>query len=208
MSAAGRRPAGAVEGDLLTAAASQMSQKASPPIPQPLGMHRREDGIRGDRRVHGVAARAQDREPGLRREMVGRDDGAVPAAGQRHGAHGSERPVTGAATHAGSSPRTDGLPGPPRWCSICRSLESGTRATMSRAPVASRSPSMPAQSATTPPMRLPTDLADGEEDRVEAHDRPAIAWEALADIGQEAHGRRRGAGQDEQAAAKTTATRR
>ncbi len=43
------------------------------------------------------------------------------------------------------------------------------------------------------------DLPDPEEDGVEAHDRPPVTREPLADVGQEADRGRRGAGQDEQA---------
>ena len=42
------------------------------------------------------------------------------------------------------------------------------------------------------------DLADGKEHAVEAHDRPAIAREALGDVRQQAERRRRRAGQHEQ----------
>ena len=43
------------------------------------------------------------------------------------------------------------------------------------------------------------DLADGEEDRVEAHDRPAVGREALGDVGQQAERGGRRPGQHEQA---------
>ena len=49
------------------------------------------------------------------------------------------------------------------------------------------------------------DLAEREEDRVEAHDRAAVRREALGHVGEQAEGRRRRAGQHEQAAGRDDA---
>ena len=81
-----------------------------------------------------------------------------------------------------------------------RRRPSGMSATTRARPVAMRIPSMPRQSAATPPMRLPTIWPSGEEDRVQAHDRPAVGGERLGDVGQHPERRRRRPGQDEQAA--------
>ena len=64
--------------------------------------------------------------------------------------------------------------------------------------VATSRPSMPRQSAAMPPTMRADDLADGEEDAVQAHDRAAVGREPLGDVGQEAERGRRRAGEHEQ----------
>ena len=51
-----------------------------------------------------------------------------------------------------------------------------------------------------PAQQAAADLADREEDRVQAHDRAAVLGIRLRDIGQQAQGGGRRTGQDEQAA--------
>ena len=58
---------------------------------------------------------------------------------------------------------------------------------------------MPRHSAAMPPSSDAADLPDPQEHRVQAHDRAAVAGELLGDVGQEADGGRRGAGEHEQA---------
>ena len=153
-----------------------------------------QDGVRGDRRVDGRAAGPQDREPGAGREVMRRDDRAARAAGERDR---GPRPL-------GRSCRRDvvergGRAGPPTSCSWRRSWASGTSATTSSTIVAISIPSIPRQSAAKPPIERADDLADGQEHRVEAHDRAAIGGEALGDVGEQAERRRRRAGKHEQA---------
>ncbi len=64
--------------------------------------------------------------------------------------------------------------------------------------MATTSPSIPFHEAATPPITAPDDLAEAQEDRVEAHDGAPILLEAFADVGQQAERRRRGPGHDEQ----------
>ena len=61
-------------------------------------------------------------------------------------------------------------------------------------------PSMPRHSAAYAADQAADDLADREEDGVEAHDRAAVGREPLGHVGQQAEGRRRRAGEDEQPA--------
>ena len=67
----------------------------------------REDRVRRDGRVDRAAARAQDREPRLGREMVGRDDRAVAATGEHR------RDEDRVAGHSAPSVRVAGDSGPP-----------------------------------------------------------------------------------------------
>ena len=107
-----------------------------------------EHGVRRDRRIDRGAARAQDRRgrPRSRGGAARRPRHGVPRASGT-GAHG--RPsVT-------SRPGRPGLRAPTGQivCSCARSRDSGTIAMPSRISVAMNIPSMPSQSAATPPIR-------------------------------------------------------
>ena len=90
------------------AAASQVSQNASPPMPQPLGIDHAERRVGGDGRIDGRTAGPQDREPGFGREMVRGDHRAAGAANQR-----DRRPRPFAGHAGGASPNVAAVPGPP-----------------------------------------------------------------------------------------------
>ena len=121
-------------------AASQTSQNASPPMPQPWGMTTPSTALVAIAASTALPPRTQDVQPGRRGQVVGRHDGAVRTAGERHRAPGSSVdhpiiPVTG------SSAR--------------RNRASGRSAIRRSTAVATSMPSMPAASAANPPMSAP-----------------------------------------------------
>ncbi len=99
-----------------------------------------QDRVRGDGRVDGRAALAEDRQAGLAGEVVRRDDRAMPAAGKGHG-----RPRA-ARGHVGTTPSSS---------SLRRRRASGNSATARSTIVAMSMPSTPRRSAAIPPMSAP-----------------------------------------------------
>ena len=204
--AAGARPE-PLSATCSPAAASQISQNASPPIPQPFGHDDAEDGVRRDRRVDRRAAGPQDRRArprsrggAARRPRRGRRGRAARAihgrgVGQRRVAR---RPARAAPIRCSVS-----------VCSCARSRDSGTIAMPSRTSVAMNMPSMPEPVGGDPADRaMPMIWPIAEEDRVEAHDRAAVGREALGHVGEQADGGRRRAGEHEQAAGRDDAAPR
>ena len=138
---------------------------------------------------------ARSTQAGGGREVMRRDDRAVrPAA-------------SGTGTTAGPSvmpaPVVDGA-GPRRRRVLLVAAQPGQRQErdeQQRRPWRSACPSMPRQSAATPPIERPDDLADGEEHLVQAHDRATIGGNRSEMSASRPERGRRRAGQHEQAEA-------
>ncbi len=82
-----------------------------------------------------------------------------------------------------------------------RSRESGTSAIAEQRQRRDEHAVDPAPVGGEPADQAADDLADGEEDRVEPHDRATVGGEALGDVGQQAERGGRRPGQHEQAGA-------
>ena len=174
-------------------AASQISQNASPPIPQLVRQRRR---------------RAPRWSRSRRRPRSRPRAGSESRPSWRGGA--ARRPRRASRAPAGPAPmdarRSRRSTRPPRArrverraCSVARSRDSGSSATASRIERSRRaSRRCPRTSAAKPPIKRADDLADREEDRVQAHDRAAVRREPLGDVGEEAERGGRRAGEHEQ----------
>ena len=198
-SAAASMPAGARPDPLSAtcspAASSQTSQNASPADPAAVGHHDAQDGVRGDGRVHGVAAGGQDRQAGGRREVVGRDDGPAGAAGEPRRDQGRIE------LRLGPPGARDRLAAD-RCSYRRRRLMRQQRDRQQHERRRRRSRRGPAPPPATPTEDAPGDLAQPQEHRVQAHDRAAIVGVRLGHVGEQADRGRGRAGQHEQSAAR------
>ena len=133
--------------------------------------------------------RRQDRQPGRGREVVRRDDGAVRPAGERAPGPGAVRRSCAVARLRASRARRElrmlldrvGTPG----ARSCASGRSARRAGRASRRAGRRCRAVRREAAD----QAADDLADREEDRVEAHDRAAVGREALGHVGQQAERR-------------------
>ena len=150
----------------------------------------------GDRRVDRRAAGAQDRRGPA---SVARWWGATTApraprasgAGTRTG-HARRSPTSvPVIARPGARARRRSAPG-------AGAGRAGRSAISSSPNVAEQQPVDAAPVGRDAADQAARDLADGEEDAVQAHDRAAVGREPLGDVGQQAERRRRRAGQDEQ----------
>ena len=148
-----------------------------------MGRDHAEHGVRRDRGIDRRAARAQDRQAGRAREVVWRDDRAMAAAGRRDR---HPRPAVG---HVEAWPASAVRAPTGRSCAPAPELrqrddrdaeqdERGDEHAVDAEPV-----------GRDPADQRAGDLADREEDRVQAHDRAAIGREALGHVGQQADAR-------------------
>ena len=179
-------------------AASQVSQNASPPMPQPLGMTTPSAAL--------VAMAASTAEPPARRTespaSVARWCGATTAPRAPRtsgtGAHGRSPLMPGRVAETTHAARATDV------VLLAPQLREREQRDQQHRQGGDEQAVDPAPVGRQPADERAGDLADGQEDAVEAHDRPAVGGEALRDVGEQAERGRRRPGEHEQADAAAT----